>query len=106
MAKDISAPHLWKLDAAEVVVAAGTKVFVRKVVFWPAVNTDDLILREYLGDNTTLKDAIIMKGNLANLQPVEIDFGREGIALNGLTVGTIDGGAAHVYISRARSRVS
>ena len=106
MATDITGPHLWKLDTAEVVVAAGSKVFVRKVVFWPAVNTDDLILREYLGDNTTLKDAIIMKGNLADLQPVEIDFGREGISVNGLTVGTIDGGTAHVYISRARSRVS
>lgn len=106
MAKDISAPHLWKLDAAEVVVAAGTKVFVRKVVFWPAVDTDDLILREYLGDNTTLKDAIIMKGNLATLVPVEIDFGREGICFNGLTVGTIDGGSAYLYISRERNKRS
>jgi len=106
MATDITGPHLWKLDTAEVVVAAGTKVFVRKVRFIPAVNTDDLEIQEYLGDNATLKDAIVLKGNGSNLNPVEIDFGADGMALNGLKVSVIDGGVAHVYIRRIRNKLS
>lgn len=106
MATDITGPHLWKLDTAEVVVTPPAKVFVRKVRFIPAVNSDDLEIQEYLGDNSTAKDAIILKGNGSNLNPVEIDFGSRGMALNGLKVSVIDGGVAHVYIRRIGNKLS
>lgn len=106
MANDITAPHLWKLDTAGVVKAAGQVVTVRRVIFAPAVAADDLVLQEYAADGTTVKDFCILKAGAADVDWATVDFGPEGISVNGLVVGTIDGGTAYVYIRRARSRVS
>jgi len=105
MSNDITAPHLWVLDSAGVVKAAGTKVFVRMVVYGPAFAGDDLILQEYDAGGSA-KSAVILKASASDVDWVYIDFGSEGITLNGLVVGTIDGGTAYVYTRRARSRVS
>jgi hypothetical protein len=102
MSNDITAPHLWVLDSAGVVKAAGNKVVVRMVVYEAAVAADDLILQEYDAGGSA-KSAIILKASASDVDWVYIDFGSDGLPLNGLVVGTIDGGKAYVYIKNVTS---
>ena len=98
MANDITGPHLWKLTETGVIKATGNKVVIRRIVYAPAVAADDLVLQEYLSDGSTVKDFCILKAGAADVDWVSIDYGPEGQEVNGLVVGTIDGGTAYVYI--------
>jgi hypothetical protein len=98
MANDITAPHLWKLDTAGLVKAAGTKIKITHVIFAPAVAADDLVLQEYAADGSTLKDFSVLKAGAADVDWIKDDFGPDGLEVNGLYVGTIDGGTAYVHV--------
>jgi hypothetical protein len=99
MANVVTNDRLWRLDTVAVIVAVGTPVIVRKVVFVPAVIDDDVIIQEYLPDGT-LDSAIILKANHTDVNLVSLDFGADGRKLNGLKLSTIDGGTLHVYLGK------
>jgi len=106
MANDITAPHLWKLTDVGVIKAAGDKVVIRRVVYAPAVAADDLVLQEYAADGSTAKDFCILKAGAADVDWVTIDYGSEGQEVNGLVVGTIDGGTCFVYIHKVTPKIT
>ena len=97
MANDATSERLWILDTAAVIVAIGTPVIVRKVVFFPALKDDDLVIQEY-GPTGVLRTAIKLKAGASDASPVSLNFGSEGRQLNGFKLSTIDGGTLDVYI--------
>ena len=99
MANVTTNDRLWRLDTAGVIVAVGTQVIVRKVVFVPGAIDDDVIIQEYLPDGT-LDSAIILKANHTDVNLVSLDFGRDGRKLNGFKLSTIDAGTLHVYLGK------
>ena len=99
MANVVTNDRLWRLDTVAVIVAVGTPVIVRKVVFVPAVIDDDVIVQEYLPDGT-LDSAIILKANHTDVNLVALDFGSDGRKLNGFKLSVIDGGTIHVYLGK------
>lgn len=95
MANDVTSPKLWTLDTAGVIVAKGTIVKVRRVLFFPALIDDDVLIEEYLADGT-LKQAVKIKANHTDVNPVSIPFDPP-LELNGFKLTTIDGGTVDVY---------
>jgi len=96
MANNITAPHLWDLDTAEEVKAKGARVWVSHVHYQPAAVDNDLIIQEYDASGTA-KSAIVMKAGPSVVLPIDRYY-NPPLNLNGLAVGTIDGGHAFVTI--------
>lgn len=99
MANVVTNDRLWRLDTVAVIVAVGTPVIARKVVFAPAAIDDNVIIQEYLPDGT-LDSAIILKANHTDVNLVSLDFGTTGRKLNGFKLSTIDAGTIHVYLGK------
>jgi hypothetical protein len=99
MANVITNEKCYVLDSTGVVVAVGTPVVIRKIVYFPTTVSDDVTLQDYsyLG---VLRDAIRIKADPAVVRPVELDFGPDGWTLNGLYVSVVDHGSLDVYIGR------
>ena len=104
MANDITAPHLWVLDTAGVIKAVGIRVRVRHVHYQPAAVDNDLILQEY-DAAAAVKSAIVMKAGPAVVLPLERDY-PFGLVLNGLVVGTIDGGTVFVTVDKVEEKIT
>lgn len=100
MANVVTNDRFWQLDTVGVIVAVGTPVIVRKVVYAPSSIDDDVVIQEYLSDAATLDEAIIIKANHTDVNLVSLDFGSEGRQLNGFKLSTIDGGTAYIYIGK------
>ncbi len=95
MANDVTSPKLWTLDTVAVIIAKGIPVKVRRVVFYPASVDDDVVIQEYGADGTLIQ-AIKIKANHTDVNPVSLPFDPPAI-LNGLKLSTIDGGTLDVY---------
>ena len=89
MANNTDSERLWMLTDAAVIKAAGTPVIVRKLIYFPAAVSDDVVIHEY-GSDGVARIAVRMKTGPAVALPVEIDFGRDGRILNGFVLATID----------------
>ncbi len=100
MANIVTNDRFWQLDTAAVIVAAGTPVIVRKLVFAPAAIDNDIVIQEYLSNSATLDEAIILKANHTDINLVSLDFGPEGRQLNGFKLSTISAGTLYVYIGK------
>ncbi len=95
MANDVTSPKLWTLDTVGVIVAKSTIVKVRRVVFYPGGVDNDVLIQEY-GSDGTLIQAIKIKANQTDVNPVSIPFDPP-LVLNGFKLATIDGGTLDVY---------
>jgi len=97
MANNTDSERLWMLTDAAVIKAAGTPVIVRKLIYFPAAVSDDVVIHEYAPGGTA-RIAVRMKAGPAVVLPIEIDFGNEGRSLNGFRLLTIDAGYLDVYL--------
>jgi hypothetical protein len=95
MANDITNPRLLILDTLGVVYAVSVPVVITKILYIPSTIDHDVILQEY-SNTGVARTAIVIKAYHTGIDPVETDFG-SGIRLNGLVVGTVDGGTVYVY---------
>jgi hypothetical protein len=100
MANVTTNDRFWQLDTAAVIVAVGTPVIVRKLVFAPAAIDDDVVIQEYLSADATLDEAIILRANHSDVNLVSLDFGPDGRQLNGFKLSTIDAGTLYVYLGK------
>jgi len=97
MANTLSAAtQLWTCDTAAAVTTAGA--IVTNVYYVPSAANDDLIITDQNDVN-----AIILKAGASDATPVQISFGEDGRYLNGLKIGTIDGGTAYIYLKKRGS---
>lgn len=90
---------LWTLTDEAVIVASGTQVIVRKVVFVPAAIDDDVVIQEYSSVGVA-RDAIVLKAGHVDTGPVALDFGPNGRRLNGFNLSLIDAGTLYVYLGK------
>lgn len=97
MSNVITNEKCFVLDATGVVVAVGTPVIIRKIIYFPTTVSDDVTLQDYSAAGVA-RDAIRIKADPAVVRPVEIDFGPNGWLLNGLSVSVVDHGSMDVYI--------
>jgi len=97
MANDATGEKVWTLDTVAVIKAVNVPVLVRKVVFFPALKDDDVVIQEY-GNTAVLRMAIRLKAGASDASPVSLDFGSEGRILNGFKLSTIDGGSVDIYL--------
>lgn len=95
MANDVTSPKLWTLDTTGVIVAKGTTVKIRRVLFYPSTIDHTVLIEEYLADGT-LDQAIKIKANHSDVNPVSIPFDPP-LEVNGFKLTTIDGGSIDVY---------
>lgn len=99
MANTITGDRYWNLDTGAVIVACGTPVIVRKIVFYPAAVSDDVLIQDY-STSAVLQTAIRIKAGPTDASLVSLDFGPEGRLLNGFKLATIDGGSVDIYIGK------
>ena len=100
MANITTNPRYWVLDTAATIVAVGTTVVVRRIVLFPSAVNDDANINEYIAAGTA-SEAMHIKGGPSAVDPVTLDWGREGRALNGFILATLDGTSKlEVYIGR------
>jgi tRNA/tmRNA/rRNA uracil-C5-methylase (TrmA/RlmC/RlmD family) len=99
MANDVTSERLYVLDTASAtaIVAAGTPVIVRKVVFIPGAVSDDVVIQEYDSAGAA-RSAIVLKASPTAAEPTSIDFGPDGRKLNGFILSTKDAGTVYVYL--------
>lgn len=84
--------NLYILDTAAAVTT--NTCVIERVVYFPALKDDDLVLQDAAGNS-----GIVLKAGASDASPVQFDYsGRYNKRLFGLTVGTIDGGTAYVYL--------
>jgi len=99
MANLTTGARLWTLTDVAVIVAKGTRVIVRKVVFIPTAIDDDVTIQEY-DSSGVARDAIVLKASHLDIGPVSLDFGSSGRRLNGFSLSVIDHGILYVYLGR------
>jgi len=102
MANDTTSnERFWSFTTATggTIAAAGTWVYVRKVVFFPGAVNDDIIIQEYNPAGTAVS-AIVLKANNTDINPIALDFGPACRKLNGFVLNTIDAGTLNVYIGK------
>jgi hypothetical protein len=99
LANDVSSERLWVLDTASAtaIVAAGTEVIVRKVVFIPGATGDDVVIQEYDSAGAA-RSAIVLKASPTAAEPMSIDFAPNGRRLNGFILSTKDAGTVYCYL--------
>jgi hypothetical protein len=99
MSNDVTSERLWVLDTASAtaIVAVGTPVIVRKVVFIPGAVSDDVVIQEY-GPTGSARSAIVLKASPTAAEPMSIDFAPSGRRLNGFLLSTKDAGTVYVYL--------
>ena len=101
MANDTTSERLWSLTDVAVINAVGIQTIVKKLIFVPAAIDDDFIIQEYAPTQAgALRSAIVLKANHTDVNPISIDFGRNGRKLNGFKLSTIDGGTLYVYLGK------
>ncbi len=93
---DVASPKLWTLDTVGVIVAKSTIVKVRRILFYPSTIDHTVLIQEYGADGTLIQ-AIKIKANHTDVNPVSIPFEPKALELNGFKLATIDGGSIDVY---------
>ena len=102
MANDTTThPRLWSVDSVGALKAAGDKVFIRHIIYLPALAGDDLVLSEYAPDGSTAQNIVhlVAKATITTEDVVERTF-TPPLECNGLYVSTIDGGSAKIEIDK------
>ena len=87
----VSNTNLYVLDTAEAVTTRTLKI--DRVVYFPAAADNDLVIQD-----TATNNAIVLKAGNSDASPVQLNFSPRGRRIFGMTVGTIDGGTAYVYL--------
>lgn len=106
MANDITTnPRLWALDSTGAVKVAGNRVYIKKIEYYPAAVSDDLIISEYAPDGTTAQNVIRLKTATATAEPVREVYDTP-LEFNGLLVSTIDGGTAYLTIDKVTPKIT
>jgi hypothetical protein len=95
MANDVTSPKLWTLTDVGVIIAKSITVKVRRVLFYPSTIDHTVLVQEYGADGTLIQ-AIKIKANHTDVNPVSIPF-NPPLELNGFKLTTIDGGSVDVY---------
>jgi hypothetical protein len=95
MANDTASPRLWTLDTVGVIIAKGTAVKVRRILFYPSTIDHTVLIQEYGADGTLIQ-AIKIKASHTDVNPVSLPF-NPPLELNGFKLATIDGGSVDVY---------
>jgi len=101
LGNNVSSERLWILDteSATAIVAAGTEVIVRKIVFIPGAVSDDVVIQEYDSAGAA-RSAIVLKASPAAAEPMVIDFSPNGRRLNGFILSTKDAGTVYIYLGK------
>lgn len=101
MANDTTSDRLWSFTTATGgdIKATGNQVVIRKIVFFPAAVDDDVVIQEY-STSAVARSAIVLKANHTDVNPVALDWGKNGRKLNGFNLSTIDAGTLYVYIGK------
>lgn len=91
---EYSATGLWTVDSTGTPIAAGKRILIDKIIYFPSAVNDDLVIHDSAGVR-----AIRLKAGASDISPVHVDFGVEGRPLNGLIIATIDGtSTADIYL--------
>jgi hypothetical protein len=101
MSNDVASERLWTLDTASAtaIVAAGTPVTVRKIVFIPGAVSDDVVIQEYDSAGAA-RSAIVLKASPTAAEPMSMDFAPNGRRLNGFILSTKDAGTVYIYLGK------
>ena len=99
MANITTSERLWILDTASAtaIVAAGTEVIVRKIVFIPGAVSDDVVIQEYDSEGAA-RSAIVLRASPTAAELMGIDFAPNGRRLNGFILSTKDAGTVYIYL--------
>jgi len=87
----VSSSNLYILDETGAVTT--NPCVIERIVYFPAVAADDLILNNAAGGN-----AVLLKAGASDASPVQFNYAGYKKRVHGLTVNTIDGGTAYVYL--------
>ena len=91
--------NLWKVDTASKTLADKapfSDAVVGLVYFVPNASGDDLVFQD--SSSGVDQDAIVMKANSGDTNPVQVSFLPGGLRVKNLKCTTIDGGTAYVYL--------
>jgi hypothetical protein len=76
--------QLWVCDEVGLLVATGIQVVIIEIIYFPSAINDDLIIQNGAG-----VDAVILKAGASDTSPIRWSG---PMKINGLKIGTIDGG--------------
>ena len=103
MADDYAGDRYWTLrpaDVTDVIRAAGTPVYVRKIVLYPNAASDAAVIQEY-GPDGVLRTAMRIKASATLVDLVSLDWGIRGRELNGFVLASISASAGlDVYVGK------
>ncbi len=100
MANDYTSERYWKLDSVEVIIACGTPVTVRKIIYVPTGRNSTATIQGY-SPTGVLRTEFALLGNTVNTTSVDQDWGDKGRTINGFKVSAITSGdIIHVYLGR------
>ncbi len=95
--------HPWSLDTAETLLAAGTRIRVKKMIWYPNATDNDLVVHD---GNANIKWEVRATAGAPNKESFGVEtFEVEGGELfDGFILATIDAGLLYVYPDRPQRR--
>ena len=88
-----SVTKLWTAETAGALQTSETTAVVTQVIFAPTTARDDLVIQDGRGNT-----AIVLKAGATDSSCVRWPAEEGGRMFDGLTIATIDGGVAYIYL--------